>query len=354
MDPTVTALTAAIFLWVARFDTRPRGGRDSPPTAASTEKTAVGGRSTVSRVTGFDRAGSEGDDIAALIAELATSTEAFCALSAALAVLCGDDDSTPELDPALAGVVSTLGLDEVLSELDRAELVELHAAVKARLEQAYQWTVHPTTTSASRAVGRSTLSAYELASEALAAQLHARVVPQLSGLRQRLDGPRAMLLIAGGGAGGLAIALCETWPRLSGVGIDSDASAIARARRRVEQAGLSSRIELRVQDVGELRDRDAFDLAWLPVAFVGADVLPGALRRVRHATRSGGWVIASVFAGRDARAVALARLRVVRAGGTFISPAETRSLLRATGWTGIRSLPRDTLPSIWMTAGRRR
>lgn len=302
---------------------------------------------------GLNSGRPDNDDVAALVAELATSTEAFCALAAALALLAADDRPGRAVEPALADVLAALGLSELLTQLDRADLVELHGAVEARLEQAYEWTVHPKLMPASRSVAADTMATYELAAGALASLLRSRVVSQLRGLQARLA-TRAMLLIAGVGAGGLVIALCELWPTLWGVGIDIDESAIERARQRVEQAGLSSRIELRVQDVTELSDRDAYDLVWLPAGFIGRDVLPGALGRVRHATRSGGWVIVNVFAGPSERAVALARLRAACGGGTFLWPDEARSLLRQTGWADVWSLPRDVLPSIWMTAGRRR
>jgi SAM-dependent methyltransferase len=294
----------------------------------------------------------EGARLAAVVTDLATSTEALCAIAAALALQSGDRPAAPVVERALADVVAVLGLTDLLSQLERPESEALARVIQARIAQSHELAVDP-----ARQPGTLLLSdvieSQGLTSEALAPVLRAAVVPQLPGLKARLEGSHATFLDARVGAAGLVIAMCRLWPALSCVGIDVSAAAIAFARPRIAEAGLSERIELRMQDVAALEDRDAFDLVWLPASFIGESVLPEALQRLRRATRAGGWIVLTAFGGSDELSVALARLRTARTAGTLLWPAEAEAALVAAGWEDVRSLPRSTLTSLWLTVGRR-
>ncbi|MBV9774230.1 MAG: hypothetical protein JO040_09795, partial [Gemmatimonadetes bacterium] len=71
------------------------------------------------------------------------------------------------------------------------------------------------------------------------------------------------------------------------------------------------------------------------------------------AARPGGWVIANQYGGMDDLTVALARLRTTRSGGTVLDPTEVEAMLAAAGFEEVRTLPREILPPVWMTVGRR-
>jgi SAM-dependent methyltransferase len=123
------------------------------------------------------------------------------------------------------------------------------------------------------------------------------------------------------GVAGLSIAMAHLWPSLNVVGIDPWAPALALARENLLRAGLSSRIQLREQKVEELSDIKAFDLAWLPSAFIPARVIPMACEHVYRALRPGGWLLfAMANPGPDPVTASLARLRTVLWAGYLMPP----------------------------------
>lgn len=248
-----------------------------------------------------------------------------------------------------------LGFTELLARLERSELDGLARAVQTPIRQAHDLAFDPTGELRERPLAAWDATENQgLVSEMFADAMRAAVGSQLAGLEDRLTAPGSRFLDMGVGMAGLAIALCRLWPMLSGVGLDVCEATIVSARRRFEEAGLLERMELRVQDVAQLDDRDAFDLVWLSASFVRETALPVALLRARHATRAGGWIILNGFGGATDLSEALARLRTARAGGTLLSPSEAESALIAAGWADVSSLPRDILPALWMTVGRRR
>ena len=85
--------------------------------------------------------------------------------------------------------------------------------------------------------------------------------------------------------------MAHLWPFLNVVGIDPWAPSLTLARENVRSAGLTDRIRLREQAVEDLSDTDAFDLAWIPSAFMPETVVPAACEHVYHALRPGGWLL---------------------------------------------------------------
>ncbi|MCA1706380.1 MAG: class I SAM-dependent methyltransferase, partial [Actinobacteria bacterium] len=118
-----------------------------------------------------------------------------------------------------------------------------------------------------------------------------RVFPALEGLPEALEAPTARFLDVGTGVGRLAIAMCHQFPTLRVVGLDPFETALELARLNVAEAGLASRIELRPEPVQGLTDENCYDLAWVPVMFLPADVAARGIRRVRAALRPGGWAV---------------------------------------------------------------
>jgi hypothetical protein len=86
---------------------------------------------------------------------------------------------------------------------------------------------------------------------------------------------------------------------------------------------------VRQQSAEDLTDVNAFDLAWIPTAFVPAAALPAILRR---ALRSGGWLLLGmVNPGVDPLAGSLARLRTALWGGALLIPTDVESMLGQAG-----------------------
>jgi SAM-dependent methyltransferase len=291
--------------------------------------------------------------LAALVTDLAASAEALCAIAGALALRASGDRAASAVEVTLVEVLAVLGLTDLVSRLDRPEQGALASVLRARIAAAHDLAFEPARRPGAPPLVRGVMESQGLSSETLAVALRATVLSRLAGLEDRLEAPRSRFLDVGAGAGGLAIGLCRLWPALSAVGIDTSQAALAFARARVAEAGLSGRIELRVQDVAQLEDDDAFDLVWLPASFIAEAVLPVALRRARRATRVGGWIVLNVLGGASELKVALARLRTARIGGTLLRPDEAEAALAAAGWKEVHSLPPGTLPSLWMTVGRR-
>jgi 2-polyprenyl-3-methyl-5-hydroxy-6-metoxy-1,4-benzoquinol methylase len=166
------------------------------------------------------------------------------------------------------------------------------------------------------------------------------VVPSLDDLGARLDRPGAAFLDVGVGVARLAIAMCRAWPALRVVGIDPFEAPLAIARINVARAELAERIELRRAGVEELRDEEAFDLAWLPTVFIPSDVVPHAMQRVRAALRPGGWMIVPTIGdvGSDLHRSVWA-LQNELWGGPVLVAADVEPIARAAGFSTVRAMP---------------
>jgi SAM-dependent methyltransferase len=192
-------------------------------------------------------------------------------------------------------------------------------------------------------------------SRGFAQALTRMVVPALAGLGERFRAPDAAFLDVGVGVGSLSIAMAQMWPELRVVGIDPWAPSIKLARDNVDRAGLKARIELRELGVERLEDRDAFDLAWLPLPFLPEPIAGEALRRTLGALRPGGWVVATPgnFAAMKPEAAAMQRLRLSTFGGAQWEPDEVRARLREAGFVEVGVLPTPPSMPIVIVVARR-
>jgi len=167
-----------------------------------------------------------------------------------------------------------------------------------------------------------------------------RTLTLLDGLAERLAAPGAELLDVGVGTGGMISALCADLPTLHATGIDVLARPLELAERMVADFGVAGRVELRLQSVADLADRDRFDLAWLPTMFIPPAAVFAGLPRLLAALRPGGWlVLACVSSGRDELSDAVAAWRVARDGGTAVPVDELVRHLSETGYADVRRLP---------------
>jgi precorrin-6B methylase 2 len=158
-------------------------------------------------------------------------------------------------------------------------------------------------------------------------------------LLDRLDQPGARFLDIGTGVGWLSIGMLQRWANLTAVGIEPLPGALAQARSNLEETGLSDRMELR-QGLGEgLADRAAFDLVFVPSAFIPASALPDILARGRAALRPGGSLLLAVLQPPDHEsAAALVRLRAAVWGGDVIGTTGGTSLMQAAGFRSIKAM----------------
>jgi SAM-dependent methyltransferase len=167
-----------------------------------------------------------------------------------------------------------------------------------------------------------------------------RLFPNLQGLSERLKEPSATFLDVGSGVGRLSIEICRRFPNLRVVGIDPFATPLTLARRNVAEAGLGDRIELRPERVQDLTDERCYDLAWVPVLFMAADVAARGLHRVRNALRPGGWAVVGSLAVEGAELQpALLRLVSLLYGSAGLSPEHAAAMLTAAGFENVLALP---------------
>jgi hypothetical protein len=104
----------------------------------------------------------------------------------------------------------------------------------------------------------------------------------------------------------------------------------------------------------ELSEAQAFDLAWLPGAFLPGQAIAEALARIHEALRPGGWLIfAMLRSGDDALVDALARLRTVLLGGCLWRAQEIEAQLQRAAFGETRVLPSPPGGSMAMIAARR-
>jgi hypothetical protein len=122
------------------------------------------------------------------------------------------------------------------------------------------------------------------------------------------------------------------------VAIDRWQPALDLARANIAASGGGDRIELRCEDVGQLGDREAFSLVWLPGPFLASETVSLALERVHRALVPGGWLVFSLFAPEQTRwGEALTALKVVRNGGHPWKKDELTTMLGNVGFEQIRS-----------------
>ncbi len=167
------------------------------------------------------------------------------------------------------------------------------------------------------------------------------VLPQMTGLRRRLDSGRGVLLDVGAGVGAVTIELCRRHPQLRAVALEPLDAARRLAERNVADAGVADRVEVRGARIEELDAHEEFDLVWLPGNFLGPDLLPGALATVHRGLRPGGYVVNASLgsAGDDQRSVT-ARLRAVLWAGDTVEPERVGQWMKDVGLCDVVLMPR--------------
>jgi hypothetical protein len=168
------------------------------------------------------------------------------------------------------------------------------------------------------------------ASAHFAATIEERLLPYMPEARAALESGRGRFLDVGVGVAALSIAVAEHLPGTRVVGLDVLQAALDIARTQIAVAGLRDAIELRLQSVAELNDRDTYDLAWIPQMFIPPDALDAGLARVRSALCPRGWLILALTGDGDepdGHVSAYQSLFATMLGGGPMSVAEGRALL---------------------------
>ena len=289
-----------------------------------------------------------------IIANLNASAGALAALGAAFDAKMSGVALEPELRAHVEDIVTALGASEALRDTSSSELQPLLGEIRAFAMTNIQLLFAATRRAGWTHSAPEILQAAGDVSIAFPRALQRSIAPHLPGLAERLASPGASFLDVGVGVGALSIEMARLWPTLDIVGIDRWAPALELARDRVQAAGLAERIALREQNGEELPDVEAFDLAWIPGAFVSEEATRTLIRSVHRALRPGGWLLfAIICSGDDTLEAAVARLRTAMFGG-FVTTNETiEPLLSRQGFIDVRTLsPSPGSPSAVVAAQR--
>lgn len=170
------------------------------------------------------------------------------------------------------------------------------------------------------------------ASAAGAAPLVRYLLPALGDLGARMAVPGARLLDVGTGVAALAVAFAEQLPAVTVTGIDVSDRVLELARTVRAASDVAGRVQLRLEDVAALTDRDCYDLVWLPAPFLPPSALHLGVCRAAVALRPGGWIVlAHGKLHGDPLDVALTRLKTLAFGGTVLSDVEAQDVLTSAG-----------------------
>ena len=117
--------------------------------------------------------------------------------------------------------------------------------------------------------------------------------------------------------------------------------ALRLADSELTAVGVRHRLELREQDVQDLSDSEAFDVAWLPLPLLPEDVARTAISGVTRALRTDGWLV--VTANRldpnpNPLQEALERLRILTEGGCRAPRDEVGAWLDAAGVVDVQEI----------------
>jgi SAM-dependent methyltransferase len=288
-----------------------------------------------------------------LVARLNLSAGAVAVLGAAIDSRATGKPLDPGIRPHVDAVLDALGGRDLVEGLSTMELQPVLAEIRLTVLQGTRLLYDATRGSGWAYTDPDILQAAGETSAGFANVLKQMIAPRLPGLSERLEASGSFLDV-GVGVAGLSIAMARLWPSLRLVGVDPWKPSLALARENVHAADLAHRIELRLQAAEDINDVNAFDLAWVPGAFIGERSIDTILQRVHFALRPGGWLLfAMVSPGSDPLAGSYARLRTAVWGGALLNPGEVETMLSRMGYVGVQVLPGPPSATVALIAGRR-
>lgn len=285
------------------------------------------------------------EEVMAQSTRLLGNAQALAGLTALLRLEELGEEGDPAVRAQLERVVEALGVADDVAGLAPGERAVLVAFARSYLAQVVDLVEDPARPGAWGFDDPILLQAQGSASA---------VVARLFGAAGLVP-PEARVLDVGTGVGGLAVALCETFPGTTVVGVDPWEPALAIARENVAAAGVGDRVTLVASTVEELEDEEGFDLAWVPSFFIPEAVLDAAVARVLVLLRPGGTVVVGSPYGAegDSLASAVDDLFTVRAGGSVVPPEEMTARLERAGFSDAREVERTWDAPLRLVTGRR-
>jgi SAM-dependent methyltransferase len=282
------------------------------------------------------------------------SVTVLAALGAALDRQGEGPPKDPELRERVDEILCAAGLADIVKHTSPADAKQIVAEIRFNMLLDANFVSRPIGSFGWRDSDLEILRAGGTLSAGFADALAHEILPRLDGILRRLESPEASFLDVGVGVGGLSVAMAQRWPSLNVVGIDPWMQALSVAREAVQRAGLADRIQLREQAAEDLSDQNAFDLAWLPTAFLPSRVIPTACQRLRQALRPGGWLLfAMASPGNDPLGVSIARLRTTLWGGAPIAFQQVEKLLSEAEFKDVETLPSSPGSIVSLVAARR-
>lgn len=152
---------------------------------------------------------------------------------------------------------------------------------------------------------------------------------------------RAVFLDVGVGIGAFASRLCTLYPGVDAVGLDVLRPVLDLAAANLTAAGLSDRIELRLESVADLGEEGRYDLAWMPQGFIPPAAFDVGLHAVHRALRPQGWLVlllAAAPSGADAFQRALQAHGAHLTGGGPVDPEAVAGRLQAIGFDRVSEI----------------
>lgn len=294
------------------------------------------------------------DALRQVVSKLSASANALAVLGMEIEARLHGRPLDPQLAPHVGAVLDALGARGPLEEATPVDLRPLLGEIRAFTLSNAKLLGSQRTGAGWEHQERDLLQAAGDVSFALPHTLKDVIAPKLEGLADRLSAPGAAFLDVGVGVAVLSIEMARLWPTLRIVGVDPWAPALALARENVAAAGLGDRIELRRQAGEDLTDVAAFDLAWIPSAFVPERSISQLVARVHRALRPGGWLLfPTLHEGGEPLVSALARFRTATFGGLIRSTQDVEALLASSGFAEARTLPSPPNAVMAMVVGRR-
>ena len=259
------------------------------------------------------------------------AAEALAALGARLGAASGTIAPNERLLEKLEAVRAHHEPD-LLDGLSEQEMDALHGFVRASLRQM----LHLVELPGDGADGWTYTDPGILQAQGRSSRLVTRLVSnrakQDPALRQILSNG-AKFLDVGSGVGWISISMAQEWPGLEATGIDILEPALALARENLAGSGLADRVWFRNQNVVDIDDVEAFDVAFLPVIFIPESILADAIRSLGRALKSDGWLFAAAYRiPDDPQQATLNDLKTTLSGGRVWDMTELAQTIKSGGF----------------------
>jgi ubiquinone/menaquinone biosynthesis C-methylase UbiE len=122
------------------------------------------------------------------------------------------------------------------------------------------------------------------------------LLPAMPGLMRALASGGTILEL-GCGAGAGLVSLGRTFPECTVTGLDPDATSVALARQRIEDAGLGERVHAEEMRAEDLTSEDAFDFIYTQISLHEMDDARAVLASARRALKPDGTLLITEIRG---------------------------------------------------------